>query len=190
MSAAAGAPLIVPGSAVAQALALGRRIRAEAGPAGITGKILTLTPAQERAVTALAEAILPRTDTPGATDAEVTAFIDTILTGWLDDDDRDRFLAGVDSVDEMTRAAHGSAFADCTPEQQAEITARMDEETDRLRQDPDEDETQSFFYLMKSYTLSGYFTSRPGLQALGYRVVHQDFKGCVSLGSAASGGCG
>ncbi|WP_420449172.1 gluconate 2-dehydrogenase subunit 3 family protein [Candidatus Palauibacter sp.] len=186
IGAAAGAPLLVPGGAVAQALALGQRIRAVTGPVG-GAPPATLTPAQARTVTALAETIIPRTDTPGASEAGVTAFVDALLTGWLDASDRDRFLVGLDAVDPTARAAHGADFADCTPAQQAELVARMDEELDRLRQDPAQDERRTFFYDMKRFTLAGYFTSQVGLRTLGYRIIPGAFEGCVILDQYGTG---
>ena len=183
---AAGAPLLAPGSAVAEALALGQRIRSVAGPVG-GAPPATLTPAQARAVTALAETIIPRTDTPGASEAGVTAFVDALLTGWLDASDRDRFLAGLDEVDPLARSAHGAAFADCTSAQQAELVGRLDEDLDRRRRDPEIDETHTFFYDMKRFTLAGYFTSRPGLRSLGYRIIPGAFEGCVLLDHYGTG---
>ncbi|WP_419950468.1 gluconate 2-dehydrogenase subunit 3 family protein [Candidatus Palauibacter sp.] len=186
IGAAAGAPLLVPGGAVAQALALGERIRAQVGPVG-GAPPATLTPAQARAMTALAEVIIPRTDTPGASEAGVTAFVDALLTGWLDAPDRDRFLAGLDEVDPIARAAHGADFADCTPAQQTDLVARLDEDLDRRRQDPDVDETQTFFYDVKRFTLAGYFTSQVGLRTLGYRIIPGAFEGCVLLDQYGTG---
>lgn len=182
---AAGAPLLAPGSAVAEALALGQRIRSVAPVGGAPPA--TLTPAQARTVTALAEVIIPRTDTPGASEAGVTAFVDALLTGWLDASDRDRFLAGLDAVDPTARAAHGADFADCTPAQQAELVGQMDEDLDRLRRNPDEDERRTFFYDMKRFTLAGYFTSQPGLRTLGYRIIPGAFEGCVILDQYGTG---
>ena len=186
IGAAAGAPLLVPGGAVAQALALGERIRAQVGPVG-GAPPATLTPAQARAMTALAEVVIPRTDTPGASEAGVTAFVDALLTGWLDAPDRDRFLAGLDEVDPIARAAHGADFADCTPAQQTDLVARLDEDLDRRRQDPDVDETQIFFYDVKRFTLAGYFTSQVGLRTLGYRIIPGAFEGCVLLDQYGTG---
>ena len=183
---AAGAPLLVPGGAVAEALALGQRIRSVAGPVG-GAPPATLTPAQARTVTALAETIIPRTDTPGASEAGVTAFVDALLTGWLDAPDRDRFLAGLDEVDPTARAAHGADFADCTPAQQRGLVAQMDEDLDRRRRNADEDERQTFFYDMKRFTLAGYFTSQPGLRTLGYRIIPGAFEGCVILDQYGTG---
>jgi hypothetical protein len=70
----------------------------------------TLNSQQNAMVTAMAEMILPRTDTPGATDAGVAAFIDLILTEWYDDRERARFLAGLTDVDSRAQSLFGNIF--------------------------------------------------------------------------------
>ena len=50
----------------------------------------TLNPHQDATVKAMAEFILPKTDTPGATDVGAGEFIDLMLTEWYDEQDRAR----------------------------------------------------------------------------------------------------
>ncbi|MGH2417665.1 MAG: gluconate 2-dehydrogenase subunit 3 family protein, partial [Candidatus Limnocylindria bacterium] len=71
-----------------------------------------LTPHEAATVTAIAEAIIPATDTPGATDAGVPEFIDLIVGEWYYDDERAAFLAGLREVDARSRMAHGADFID------------------------------------------------------------------------------
>src|SRR5579863_9618575 len=73
----------------------------------------TLNAHQEATVKVMAEAILPRTDTPGAADVGAAAFIDLILTEWYDEADRERFLAGIGDVDARSNALFGQDFVDC-----------------------------------------------------------------------------
>ena len=67
------------------------------------------TPAQLALVGELAETILPRTDTPGALDAGVPAFIDRMLATWDTAEERDRFIRGLGEIE--TRLA-GAASRD------------------------------------------------------------------------------
>src|SRR5579863_9843995 len=67
----------------------------------------TLTPHQEATVKVMAELILPRTDTPGATDVGATQFIDLMLTEWYDEDVRTGFLKGLEDVDSRSLSLVG-----------------------------------------------------------------------------------
>ena len=53
-----------------------------------------LTDDRAELIAALCDAIIPRTDTPGATDVNVPAFIDVIVAEYYNDDERAQFLAG------------------------------------------------------------------------------------------------
>src|SRR5947208_2921431 len=58
----------------------------------------TLNNHQSATVAALAEVIIPRTDTPGATDVGVSPFVDLVLPEWYGDEDRSGFLTGLADV--------------------------------------------------------------------------------------------
>ena len=146
-----------------------------------------LTPPRTRVMAALAEVIIPETDTPGASEAGVTEFVSALVDGWLDDDDRDRFLAGLDTVDPATRERFGADFAECTPEQQSQYVGELDAEVARLRADPDASASRHFFHNVKRFTITAYFTSEVGLAALGHRTSFRTFEGCAPLSPVESG---
>src|SRR4051812_7264445 len=79
-----------------------RRVRA--------GTLRALNPHQNETVATIAELIIPKTDTPGAREAGVPAFIDVMLAEWGDEDQRQVFTAGLANVDERSRAACGKDF--------------------------------------------------------------------------------
>lgn len=93
---------------------------ASAGPA--------LSPEQRELVAAIAERILPATDTPGARDAGVPEFIDRMLGEYYPARERERFLAGLAHVDERAVRMHGSPFLETTPEQQLAVLTELDRE--------------------------------------------------------------
>ncbi|MXX35176.1 MAG: gluconate 2-dehydrogenase subunit 3 family protein, partial [Gemmatimonadetes bacterium] len=146
-----------------------------------------LTPPRARVMAAMAEAIIPATDTPGASEAGVTEFVAALVDGWLDDDDRDRFLAGLDTVDPSARDRFGADFADCAAAQQEALVGDLDADLTHLRDDADADETQHFFHDEKRFTLTAYFTSEVGLEAIGYRITFPAFDGCAPLTEAEAG---
>lgn len=61
----------------------------------------TLFGSRQRSIVAnAAEAIIPRTDTPGAIDANVPQFIEVMVVDWLNDAEKKIFYAGLITLDE------------------------------------------------------------------------------------------
>jgi hypothetical protein len=174
--------------------ALGREIHQQLGS---TAALKTLNPHQDATVTAIAEMIIPATDTPGARGARVNEFIDLILSDWCAAADRQRFLDGLADADARSRKMFGKEFVDCDPQQQTELLTALDEELTELREahvrgrhhaSPVRRETETpvernFFYMMKHLTLVGYYTSEVGwTQELGRPPVHMGpYQPCVPL---------
>lgn len=163
----------VPESLKAMGRAVHARVRA--------GTLRTLTAHQNETVATIAELIIPKTDTPGARDAGVPAFIDVMLADWADDEQRQMFTTGLANVDERSRSAYGKTFVTCTADQQAEILQDLDYELAQLR-DAKSDTSKNFFGAMKWLTLTGYYTSEVGATSeLHYRVVPGRFEPCYPL---------
>ena len=189
----AGAPLVMPSGALAELVAWGERVRASISENGGSGSAVAgpatateLTPERARALEALADIIIPETDTPGAAEAGVTEFVTALVDGWLDDEDRDRFLAGLDTVDATARERFGADLADCPEAQRTQLVGEFDAELVRLREDPDARASRYFFHDVKRFTITAYFTSEVGLDALGYRTTFRTFEGCAPLTPAES----
>ncbi len=180
----AAGPLVMPSAAFAELLDWSRRVRRSRTESTSPSHF---TPPRTRVLAALAEVIIPATDTPGASEAGVTDFVAALVDGWLDDDHRDRFLAGLDTVDPAARERFGADFADCTAEQQSEYVGELDAELTRLREDPDASVSRYFFHDVKRFTITAYFTSEVGLAALGHRTSFRTFEGCVPLTPAEVG---
>ena len=157
--------------------AMGRAVHAKVR----AGMLRTFTPHQNETVATIAELIIPKTDTPGARDAGVPAFIDVMLADWGDNDQRQMFTTGLANVDARSRTAFGKEFIGCTPEQQSEILQDLDYELAQLR-DAKSDTSKNFFGAMKWLTLTGYYTSEAGATSeLHYRVVPGLFEPCYPL---------
>jgi hypothetical protein len=76
------------------------------------GSLRSLNAHQHATVQAMAEMIIPRTDTPGASDVGAAEFIDLILTEWYEDAERTRFLSGLADVDSRSQSLFGKDFVD------------------------------------------------------------------------------
>jgi hypothetical protein len=151
----------------------------------------TLNSHQSTTVTAIADLIIPSTETPGAADIGVNRFIDLILTEWYIEEERNRFLNGLADVDARTQALFGKQFVECSAGQQSEIMMalgeQMTEEADAVRYSgrryrgslPSPD--KNFYYMVRSLTLAAYYTSEEGAtKELGFEVIPHLHDGCAS----------
>ena len=137
----------------------------------------TLNQAQQQLVSQLVDLILPATDTPGALDVRVPEFIDLLLTEWYGDEDKARFLAGLDAVDARVRAAGAADISALSPAARAELVSELD----RLRKG-DSAESRMFAEL-KSLTVYGYFTSeRVAKEVLRVQMIFAEYDGCAPIG--------
>src|SRR5262249_14895752 len=110
-----------------------------------------LTAAQSPIVSAAVERILPRTDTPGAIDVGVPAFLDRFYGEFMSPADQKLFGGALDEIEAAAKAAHGASFASLPPAQQDAVLKSV--ATAQQRTDP------SSFGLLRSVTILGYFTS-------------------------------
>ncbi|MEM6335774.1 MAG: gluconate 2-dehydrogenase subunit 3 family protein [Bacteroidota bacterium] len=86
----------------------------------------TLTPEQHNLLGVLVQQILPETETPGAADVGVHDFIDRLLTGFLPDEAREPFIAGLVDVEDRSMAAFGVPFVEASSEQQIALMTELD----------------------------------------------------------------
>lgn len=76
----------------------------------------TLAPAQFALLSAVADTIVPRTDTPGAVDARVPAKFDALLVNWAAPKRRTELTGALTAIDAVAREKEGKSFVDLTPE--------------------------------------------------------------------------
>jgi len=70
-----------------------------------------LTPSQMRLVSAIADTIIPASDTPGALAAGVPARIDGLLTNWAAPATRESIVASLGRIEAASRQQKGKSFA-------------------------------------------------------------------------------
>lgn len=146
---------------VEELVEIGRRAHALAERRESGGRALT---AAEHAIVSLAaERIIPRTATPGATDARVADFIDVMLADWYDAPDRARFKTGLSELDGRARSLAGRAFAKTPERQQTQLLETLDRELHIRRQSGQSGVDDHWFAMLKHLTIWGYYTSRPGI---------------------------
>ena len=124
---------------------------------------LSLTPAQATMVSAIADRIIPRTDTPGAADVGVPAFIGLLYGQFMTEAERKMLTDGLAEVEAAAKSAQGAPFGTLTADRQ-DAVLRGIAKAEEGRQD------QGFFRLIRSATILGYFTS----EQVGKNVLHYD----------------
>lgn len=129
-------------AAVALAEELHVRLRTEEVP------FRTLNARQRALVTEMAEFIIPKTDTPGATDVKVPEFVDLIATEWMSDQEKAAFLAGLNEID-------AKGFANLSRDQKLALLTALDKARN------DKAGAGHAFGRLKALTIYGYFTSAP-----------------------------
>lgn len=159
--------------------------------AGAGWKPAFLTPEQAALVAEVAEIMIPRTDTPGARDVGIAAFIDTMLKDAYPEDGQRRFVAGLADFEAHALHEHGRAFLALEPEQRTAMVKQAHDpavEAERQSALPLEERQRPFILTMKELTMLGYFTSEPGAtQVLQYRPVPGAYHACVPLRQAGNG---
>jgi hypothetical protein len=159
-------------------------------------KPLFFSPQHYRMVEHLAEMIIPEDDTPGAKSAGVAEFIDFMVANRvpvsasrdvrstedaieLGNEAQNRFMAGLDWMNARSHSEFGREFVDCTPEQQNSL---LEELAYKAKFKPTTESGRAFFQLMRDYTVVGYYTTKIGLNSIGYpglRAVWPKMPGCT-----------
>ncbi|MGH7500382.1 MAG: gluconate 2-dehydrogenase subunit 3 family protein [Longimicrobiales bacterium] len=135
----------------------------------------TLDPAQQRLVETLADRILPATDSPGALDVQVPAFIDRLLTEWYEPVDAESFLEGLSAIDARAREAGGAPFAEQSEASQLELMGMLDAGTE-------DTSARRGFQQVKALTVYGYFTSeRVTKEVLRTQIIFPQYDGCAPV---------
>lgn len=156
---------------------------------------LFLSAQQYRMVEHLAEMIIPEDDTPGAKQAGVAEFIDFMLasrvpvSGSRDvrstadaieagNDAQVRFISGLNWMNMRSHSDFGHDFTDCTAEQQNGMLEGLAYQN---KFKPNTETGRAFFQMMRDYTVVGYYTTKIGLESIGYpglRGIWPKMPGC------------
>jgi len=148
---------------------------------------LFFTPDQARTLAAVADHILPRTQTPGASDVFVERFIDQIVNDCYTAGQQQRFAEGLAAFEEACRQRYGKAFTELSDEQKDNLLTTLEAQPMQPARylwgnliaaggKP------SFYRELKGLCLFGYFSSEQvGEQVLNYDPIPGKFVGCVPL---------
>lgn len=159
---------------------------------GTLPALRTLDSHRDATITAIAEMIIPKTETAGAADIGASKFVDLILTEWCTDEERTRFLSGLADVDQQTQDRFGAKFINCSHAQKAQILTtlgeQMTKESELLVESgpryrgsapaPD----RNFYYMLRKLVLTAYYTSEEGaVNELGFQIIPDRYDSCSPI---------
>ena len=87
-------------------------------------------------IAALAELIIPETDTPGAVAAGVPDFIDQIVSQWYTPTERKIFDDGLVAINAHCQGQYAQEFVDCTGQQQTQALTHFEEQASHYQPPP------------------------------------------------------
>ena len=133
---------------------------------------------------ALCQTIIPAdADSGGAIEAGAPEFIDLLTSE--NKDYQVTLGGGLMWLDSTCSDRYGMAYLECTPEQQKEILDKIAYRKNALA-DSSLDQGVAFFSSLRNMTADGFFTSKLGIQYLGYigNTFLKEFPGCPPLPEA------
>ena len=117
---------------------------------------------QTQMIALIADTILPRSDTPGATDVGVPAWIDLVIGEYFSGARRAAFLADLSAIDQRALSESGAHFTALNRSDLARVVATLDAATGSKHLTP----AQRGYVQLKELVIYGYFTSKPVQQDL------------------------
>ena len=150
----------------------------EEGKASIALKNIPVNGDEEKLLAALAETIIPSTDTPGAKDLSAHLFVLKMVDDCYKKEDQQKFMNGLKAFEKRVSQKSGKLFADCDESQRNEIVAALDGEK------PGTDDLLFFYNAVKRLTVQAYTTSQFYMTKIAnYKMIPGRFQGCVPVKS-------
>jgi gluconate 2-dehydrogenase gamma chain len=165
------------GSAAALSLFSAPAEAAEAWTRALSGLRVAdgLSDAQLAFVGAIADTILPRTDSPSATDVKVPAFVNVMVADYYTDTERSNFVAGLDAIDTHVKS-RGGPFGELDARARGAAIESIESMTDRRA------EPARTYWRLKDLVIYGYFTSEHVTKnVLKYEVMPGKFDGAAPM---------
>ena len=144
-----------------------------------TRDLMVLNDEQDDLIKAIADTILPRTESPSASDVKVDRFMDLLLQDVFEDEVKQKFLQGLSQFDVDCQSVTGHSFVDLIESDKYTYLEKVDKEI----MEQEYDDLVPFYYTFKHLTITIYFTTEQGVkQNLNYNPIPGSYIGEVDLG--------
>ncbi len=149
-----------------------------------------LTPDLAETVHAMAEAIFPKTDTPGASEAGVASWIDQTVSNHTKPKAQAEFMSGLEAFGKKALEEFGKPFHQASPRQQLTYLQDLEKSSHafmegnndlpEIERDGDAPTGKPFFRIFKELACAGYFSSEAvAKNYFKYDAIPGDYVGCV-----------
>lgn len=122
--------------------------------ASIALKNFDINADQERLLAEIASTIIPKTDTPGAKEMGSHLFVLKMLDDCYEKDVQQKFVQGLDQLENSTKKRFGNSFVNCTYNQKEKVLLGVENKESYAP------EVYDFYTIMKERTIQGYLTSK------------------------------
>jgi hypothetical protein len=145
---------------------------------------LTVLDQNKGLISELADTIIPRTDTPGAKDAEVENYIIMIVKECSDVNTQNRFIEGLLELQRFSESKYGKKFELLNTQKREIILAVFEKKEAKMHGLAGKVQNRifgkSFFTILKELSVQGYCTSEPGATlGLRYLDIPGSYNGCI-----------
>jgi hypothetical protein len=153
---------------------------------------LSVLDKQRDLIAALAETIIPATDTPGAKDAGVHDFIIMMIKECTGRKEQNKFINGLQDLQGHCLINYGKLYQECTSKDQESVLSHFEKKGKPFKGIIGKAQNKflgrSFFTTLKQYTVEGYCTSQPGAtKGLAYDLVPGSYQACIPLTKGQKG---
>ncbi len=133
---------------------------------------------QQHVISLLSERIIPKTDTPGALEAGVPAFVSLIVSDWYNQDEKKAFILGLDDMERFCLQKFNCSLIKADSAQHDFVLS----EFESLALKNLDSDKPAIFSTLRELVVVGFFTSKPGaMQALKHNHVAGQFIGDYPL---------
>jgi len=148
---------------------------------------LFFSPTEASTVASLVDAILPRTDTPGALDVKVDVFIDRVIAKTYNEKGQENMRTEIAAFNSGCETDFGAPFHELDQEQKEAVLKSAEESSGNFNPNiwgktVGEQEPVKFYRSLKSMAIWAYFTSEEiGENVLNYLPVPGVYEGCKAV---------
>lgn len=141
------------------------------------------TPDQLTFLGQISDIIIPKTDTPGASEVGVPEFIDNMIFLFWDEEGRTRFISEMEAFQARAESELGKPFTEATTQEQ-KVFVQQEHDVVFGRK-VDWQAPKPFIWMVKELTITGYFSTEAGMtQVLQYQMVPGYYDGCLTFEEA------